>query len=148
MAQPIREPLGVVGRGWRRLRTDGLRATLAWLVGRGVPLVTGVPLLRFGRVTPGLFVGSQHGRLGLRWLAWHRITHVVSLRDEFDDEGNGLAPAGYRRLAVLDLTAPTLAQLSEGVAFIRAALAGGGQVYAHCQAGTGRAPALAVAYLL
>lgn len=139
--KPIRSTL-------ERLHRDGPRATLGWLIGHGVPRLTGVPLLSFGRVTPNLFVGSQHGRLGLRWLARHGVTHVVSLRDEYDDYSNGLAPAGYCHLAVIDRTAPTLGQLTEGVAFIRAALDGGGKVYVHCHAGMGRAPTLAAAFLL
>jgi hypothetical protein len=47
----------------RRLRTQGLRTTLLWLYGRGLPSLTGVPLLQFCQVTPHLYVGSQYNRM-------------------------------------------------------------------------------------
>jgi hypothetical protein len=148
----MRGLVGVVLRGtrsgWRRLREEGLCSTLVWLVGRGVPLATGVPLARFSQVTPHLFVGSQHGRLGKWRLTRLGIDHVVSLREEFDDGAHGLAPASYCYLPTTDLTAPSLEQLEQGVAFIRTAIAAGGKVYVHCNAGVGRAPTLVLAYLV
>jgi hypothetical protein len=140
--------LGLVARGWRRLRRDGVRATCVYLACGRVPLLVGVPVLRFGAVTPQVFVGAQHGRLGLRWLARQRVSHVVNLREEYDDSAHGLTLAGYCHLAVTDRTAPTLEQLREGVAFIRLAVAAGGRVFVHCHAGQGRAPTLAAAYLI
>lgn len=135
-------------RAWRRFRRHGVRHTLTFLFGRGVPIATGVPLLRFGQVTPSLFVGSQHGRFGRRWLRRHGIEHVVNMRAEFDDSARGLTLTGYCHLPTIDMTPPTIEQLREGVRFIRAALSSGGKVYIHCLAGVGRAPSMAIAYLV
>ncbi len=50
-------------KGWQilalRLRTQGLGTTLVWAYGRGLPGITGVPLLQYCQVTPQLYVGSQ-----------------------------------------------------------------------------------------
>jgi predicted protein tyrosine phosphatase len=132
----------------RRLRTQGPRLTLVWLYGRGLPLLTGVPLLKYGRVTPALYIGSQHGRWGKRKLQRLGIHSSVNLRSEFDDQAHGLALDNSCYLPTVDRTAPTLEQLREGIDFIRRALATGGKVYIHCQAGVGRAPTLAAAYLV
>ena len=131
-----------------RLRTQGVRTTLLWLYGRGVPRLTGVPLLRFSRVTPQLFVGSQYGRRGKRVLERAGINGDVNLRIEFDDAAHGLALDEYCHLPTVDETAPSIEHLQEGVVFIRDVLAAGGKVYIHCAGGVGRAPTMAAAYLM
>jgi protein-tyrosine phosphatase len=132
----------------RRLCTQGAGHTLVWLYGRGLPLLTGIPLLRYGQVTPALFVGSQHGRLGKRKLERLGIHASVNLRSEFDDAAHGLALRSACHLPTPDNTAPTLEHLHEGIAFIRNILEDGGRVYIHCLSGIGRAPTLAAAYLM
>ena len=52
----------------RRLRTQGLRVTLVWMYARGVPKLTGVPVMRYSRVTPEIYVGSQYREAGKRKL--------------------------------------------------------------------------------
>jgi len=47
----------------RRLRTQGPRTTAIWLYARGIPYVTGRPILNYSRVTPEIYVGPQF-RLG------------------------------------------------------------------------------------
>jgi protein-tyrosine phosphatase len=74
------------------------------------------------------------------------VTAVVDLTGEFT------APAAFRgarhlSLPVLDLTAPTMGQLREAVAFIERESAGG-IVYVHCKAGYSRTAAVAGAWLL
>jgi len=49
-----------------RLRNQGLRITLVWAYGRGLPKLTGVPLVRYSQVTPQVFVGGQYGQRGKR----------------------------------------------------------------------------------
>jgi dual specificity MAP kinase phosphatase len=142
---PVRAARSLV----RRLRRDGVRPTLTWLHGHGLPRLTGVPTLRrYSCVHPGLYIGAQHGPRGKRRLERWGFRHAVSLREEFDDAAHGLALAHYCYLPTTDGTAPTLEHLRQGVAFIDGALRAGGKVYVHCLSGVGRAPTLAAAYLI
>ncbi|MBP8974633.1 MAG: dual specificity protein phosphatase family protein [Anaerolineae bacterium] len=131
-----------------RLRTQGLRTTLAWLYGRGVPKLTGVPLLRFSQITPQVLVGGQYRGRGKRKLEALGITGVVNLRAESDDAARGLALAEYCYLPTVDDGAPTLEHLAEGAAFIGRVTRNGGKVYIHCAGGVGRAPTMAAAYFI
>ena len=53
---------------YHRIRYQGLGVTLAWAIGRGVPKLTGVPLLRYSRITPTVYVGPQFNQRGKRAL--------------------------------------------------------------------------------
>ena len=136
----------------RRLQTQGWRTTALWAYARGIPYITGVPLLAYSRVTPALYVGPQFRARGKPTLARAGITHIVNMRSEFDDAARGLtlsdAPARYCHLPTPDDRAPSPAHLAQGAAFIREAIRGGGKVYIHCSAGVGRAPTMAAAYLI
>ena len=135
-----------------RLRTQGWRTTALWAYARGIPYITGVPLLRYSRVAPALYVGPQYRSRGKRTLARAGITHIVNMRSEFDDAAHGLtlqdAADRYCHLPTPDDRAPSPAHLAQGAAFIRDAIRGGGKVYIHCSAGVGRAPTMAAAYLI
>lgn len=141
----------------RRLRAQGFRTTALWAYARGVPFITGVPILRYSRVTPALYVGPQHRASGKRALAQAGIAYILNMRSEFDDAAQGLTPdappgsspsAAYCHLPTPDDEAPSMAHLAEGIAFIENALDSGGKVYIHCSAGVGRAPTMAAAYLI
>lgn len=144
----------------RRLRTQGFRTTALWAYARGVPFITGVPILRYSRVTPALYVGPQHRANGKRALAQAGIAYILNMRSEFDDAAHGLtldalpdgspadARASYCHLPTPDDEAPSMAHLAQGIAFIESAIGGGGKVYIHCSAGVGRAPTMAAAYLI
>jgi hypothetical protein len=131
-----------------RLRTQGLRTTLLWVYGRGVPAITGVPLLRFCRVTPSLYVGSQHNHLGKKRLEQQGIHASVNMRIEKNDADFGLALSRYLYLPTVDDEAPSIDHLYKGIEFIREILKSGEKVYIHCGAGVGRAPTMAAAYLI
>lgn len=145
-------PVATLRKGWeiltRRLREQGVWVTLQWAWGRGLSYVTGVPVLRYSRVTPQLYVGPQFNAAGKRALEREGITAVVNLRTEFDDAAHGLAFPRYCYLPTVDDDSPSMAHFQEGVDFIRAQIAAGGKVYIHCKAGVGRAPTLAAAYLI
>ena len=145
-------PLKFIRRGYtileRRIREQGLRTTLIWIVGRGIPKLTGVPLLRVSRVTPNLYVGPQYGKRGKAHLEKNGIHYDVNMRIEFDDAEHGLALDNYCYLPTIDDDAPTMAHLEQGVAFIRDAIDAGERVYVHCAGGIGRAPTMAAAYLV
>lgn len=131
-----------------RLRTQGLRTTLLWVYGRGLPKLTGVPLLRFSEITPQIAVGPQYGRRGKRHLEAQGYTGDVNLRVEFDDAAHGLALDEYCHLPTIDDDAISLDHLEQGVAFIRRVVENGGKVYIHCAGGVGRAPTMAAAYFI
>lgn len=144
----------------RRLRAQGWRTTALWAYARGVPYITGVPILRYSRVTPALYVGPQHRANGKRALTQAGIAYILNMRSEFDDDAHGLTfdtpiddstarpSAAYCHLPTPDDEAPSMAHLAQGIAFIESAIDGGGKVYIHCSAGVGRAPTMAAAYLI
>jgi len=145
-------PKDLVKKVWqiakRRIGEQGPWVTLLWLYGRGLPALTGVPLLQFSRVTEHLFVGPQYREKGLKLLENEGIHAVVNLRIEKDDAALGLAPKSYCYLPTVDDNAPSMEHLRQGIAFITREIEAGGKVYIHCGAGVGRAPTMAAAYLI
>ncbi|NLG96554.1 MAG: dual specificity protein phosphatase family protein [Chloroflexi bacterium] len=144
--------LRLASKGWsiliRRFQTQGIWTTLLWMYGRGVPFVTGVPLLQFSQVTPQLYVGPQFNKRGKRFLEMQGFTGCVNMRIEKDDAALGLALTRYLHLPTVDDDAPSIEHLIKGVEFIREVIESGGKVYIHCGAGVGRAPSMAAAYLM
>jgi hypothetical protein len=132
----------------RRLLEQGLLTTMLWLYARGLPAVTGIPILKYSQVTPQLYVGPQYRAKGLLHLQRHGIHAVVNMRIEYDDSIWGLAPEQYCYLPTIDDDAPSFEHLDCGVAFINTVINSGGKVYIHCGAGVGRAPTMAAAYLI
>ena len=132
----------------QRLRTQGFRTTLVWLGVRLSTALTGVPALKYCRVTPNLFVGGQPRVRGMRKLERNGIHASVNLREESDDVARGVALRDHCHLPTPDDHAPSIHQLMEGVDFIRRVIDGGGKVYIHCGGGIGRAPTMAAAYLI
>lgn len=139
-------------KGWRivthRLREQGFWVTLQWVWGRGLSYVTGVPMLKYSRVTPRLYVGPQFNARGKRALENDGVTAVVNLRTEFDDAEHGLAFPEYCYLPTVDDDSPSPEHFQKGVDFIQSVIHKGGKVYIHCKAGVGRAPTMAAAYLI
>lgn len=134
--------------GTRRVKDQGLALTFLWAYARGLPAVTGIPILKYSRVTDQLFVGPQFRANGLRYLQRAGINAVVNLRKEVDDLDRGLVPDKYCYLPTVDDQAPSLEHLDRGVDFIHEVITEGGKVYIHCGAGVGRAPTMAAAYLI
>jgi hypothetical protein len=130
------------------MKTSGTAAAGAWLLGHGVARLTGIPILRYCRLTPQISIGAQIGAIGKRRLLAQGFTASVNLRAEFDDARLGLALAEYCYLPTVDQRAPSLDQMEAGVAFVGRVLEAGGRVYIHCHGGIGRAPTLAAAYFM
>lgn len=131
-----------------RLRTQGLYLTMLWLYGRGLPILTGIPIMKYSHITPEIYVGPQYRQAGKSRLEKLGITGSVNLRIEFDDQPHGLALKEYCYIPVINDHAPTIEQLEQGVAFMQRIIANGGKVYIHCQGGLGRAPTMAAAYFI
>jgi hypothetical protein len=132
----------------RRFRKQGFKTTLVWFYARGLPLMTGVPMVRYSQITPEVFIGPQYRRAGKRRLEKLGVTGGVNMRIEFDDATENLALARYCYLPTIDDDAPTLEHLQEGVKFIQQVIDEGGKVYIHCAGGIGRAPTMAAAYFI
>ena len=148
----MRKYLNLFQKGWkilvRRMRTQGVYTTLLWMHGRGIPYLTGVPLLQYSQVTPQLYVGPQFRKPGKDMLEANGIRACVNMRIEKDDAQYGLALERYLHLPTIDDQAPSFEHLDQGVSFIRETIQSGGKVYIHCAGGVGRAPSMAAAYLI
>jgi hypothetical protein len=133
---------------WQQLIKQGVWVTLIEAYEQFTRLITGAPTERYSRIVPGIHIGGQFSAKGWPILQARGVTAVVDLRGEYGDGKHGLAPECYLYLPTVDNTAPSLAHLEQGIAFIRDELARGGQVYIHCWEGVGRAPTMAAAYLI
>jgi hypothetical protein len=131
-----------------RLREQGVPAVRLWLRDHLLRAILGVSPSDTSRVLPGLYVGGQHYRRGLRRMADQGITASLSLRRHSDDTGRGVALQRHLWLPTTDDTPPTLRQLAEAVEFIHDVRREGRAVYVHCASGVGRAPTTAAAYLV
>jgi protein-tyrosine phosphatase len=148
MATPLKSIAKAMRIITSRVREQGLRTTLIWAYGRGLPKLTGVPMLRYSAITPDIYVGPQYGKRGLRHLTQHGIGSGVNMRVEFDDAEHGLALVNYCHLPTVDDDAPTLEHLQQGATFIHERVLAGDRVYIHCAGGVGRAPTMAAAYFI
>jgi predicted protein tyrosine phosphatase len=97
-------------------------------------------------VAPGLFIGGVLTEAEAEEMIERGVTAVLDLTAEFT-EAASFRGIVYHNLPILDLTAPTPAQLHEAIAFIRDQTENGA-VYIHCKIGYSRSAAVAGAYLL
>jgi membrane-associated phospholipid phosphatase len=97
-------------------------------------------------VTPQVWIGARLAGGEAEEARRAGVTAVLDLTAEFS-ESKAFAGLSYLNLQVLDLTAPTQAQLREAVAFI-STHAAGGIVYVHCKVGYSRSAAAVGAWLL
>jgi protein-tyrosine phosphatase len=131
-----------------RLQTQGLEVTLIWMYARGLPNLTGIPVMKYSRITPELYVGPQILQAGKRRLEALGVTGSINMQDEFDDRAHHLDFKDHCYLPTPNDYAPTLSQLEQGIHFIQQIKDRGGKVYIHCRGGIGRAPTMAAAYLM
>ena len=152
MSGIIRKIIRLTAKGIRivslRLRTQGVVTTLLWIFVRSVAFITGIPFIRYNKITPEIYVGPQYRRLGKRKLERLGINASVNMRMEYDDAANNLNLDQYCHLPTVDDQAPSLEQLNRGVEFINRVVGQGGRVYIHCTGGIGRAPTMAAAYFI
>lgn len=132
----------------QRLENQGIGTTFLWLYGRGIPAITGVPILQYCRVTPQVYVGSQYRWMGKQLLEREGINAVVNMRNEFDDSAHNLTLEHYCYLPTVDDDAPSMQALTRGVTFMQDVITRGGKIYIHCAGGVGRAPTMAAAYYI
>jgi membrane-associated phospholipid phosphatase len=97
-------------------------------------------------VTPGVWLGRRLSDAEAASAIQAGVTAVVDLSGEFSEARPFLSVA-YFHLPVLDLTAPSQAQLADAVRFIEAH-AVDGNVYVHCKIGYSRSAGVVGAWLL
>ncbi len=99
-------------------------------------------------VVPDLAIGSDIRDLD--FLKRHGISAIVGLQAERSDEESRLLNAGmeYLHVPIKDGHAPELSQIQSMVDWINKQTQNGRKVYMHCAAGVGRAPTMAMAYLV
>jgi len=137
-----------LARAQSLLRT-GPRALALRFIDQALRKLTGAPVWRLSELSPALFLGGQHGTRGYAAMQARGISAIVNLREaHHNDVARGIAGARHLHLPTIDNTAPRLADLQRGAAFIAAEIARGGKVYVHCGVGVGRAPTLVAAYLI
>jgi protein-tyrosine phosphatase len=97
-------------------------------------------------ITPAVWIGRQLSQNEAIQAVRHGVRSVLDVTAEFSEPAAFLG-LEYRNVPVLDLTAPSPAQLMEMATFIsNQALAG--IVYVHCKIGYSRSAAAVAAYLL
>jgi hypothetical protein len=97
-------------------------------------------------VTPRIWIGGKLGARSANKILCVGVTAVLDLSAEFS-EAKPFRKINYRNIPVLDLTAPTQAQLAEMSEFI-ANNSRNGAVYVHCKIGYSRSAAAVAAYLI
>lgn len=143
-----------LGPGIYRKRAGRLPWVARWLLGPSL-LGQHLSLRHYSRrcrpwneAAPGVLIGRQLSDAeAARAVREAGITAVLDLTAEFS-EADPFLEATYRNLPMLDLTAPSPAQMREAVAFIREQTATAGTVYVHCKAGYSRTAAVVGAWLL
>jgi protein-tyrosine phosphatase len=114
-----------------------------------VRILFGLPQLKKSMITPELYLGGQYNLTGYKKLKKLGITGIVNMRlHSIHTDIKGITDMHVLHLPTPDRTAPTLADLKKGVAFMQKEIENGGKVYVHCKWGEGRGPSMAIAYLL
>lgn len=150
LAQWLREPRLLLKRRDGRLRLWSwllfwpyhLLSHASWALYRLAP---GEP--RFHEILPGLFLGCRLRQREAAQLVTQKPWSVLDLTSEFSEPASFRDGAAYLCLPLLDHTAPSVAQLAQGSAFIAERLPAG-PVYVHCAVGHGRSATFIAAYLL
>lgn len=127
---------------------QGWRTTLRWLYVIFQSKLLGYVPLHYSRITPQIFVGSQHRFLGKLRLRFAGVNATVNLREEFDYGERSLVFDQYYYIPVPDETPVTIEQLDYGISIIERIVADGEKVYVHCASGVGRSVMLVIAYFM
>ncbi|MDF1513113.1 MAG: dual specificity protein phosphatase [Anaerolineae bacterium] len=133
---------------YRRLLEHGINTTYLWVMDKILRRVKGFSPPGVSEVARDLYVGGQQKKHGLHSMRALGITAVVNMREESDDAEHGVELDHYLWLPVVDDAAPAFDELDRGSAFINKHISAGRGVYVHCASGVGRAPTMAVAYLV
>jgi len=110
---------------------------------------TGIPIIRYSKITPDLFLGGQYGMKAAHVFEVNGITAIVNMRLHTIHTGTNVFPhVKVCNIPTVDWTPPLMEDLKKGVAFIAEEIKNGGKVYIHCKYGKGRGPSMIIAYLI
>jgi hypothetical protein len=141
-----------LGPGVFRKRNGRLPWTTWWTLG---PILIGHEISRryyrrqgraWDELTPRLWIGGVLSQHEAEMVVQRGVTAVLDLTAEFS-EPSPFRSVTYKNIPILDLTAPTTAQLEEMVSFIEQESITG-IVYVHCKIGYSRTALVACAYLI
>lgn len=104
--------------------------------------------LSFDQITEHLYVGERLNPMDWYLLAGLGITVNINLMAERQDTFSGSAPEAHLWLPSSDWFGPGLEVLRTSCQFISMMIGNGRLVYVHCNAGIGRAPTVASAYMI
>ncbi len=104
--------------------------------------------LNISKLDDMLYIGGEFSAAQWRQMHALGVRAVLSLQAEREDAFDGTPPTHVLRLQVPDFHPPTIEQLREAVAFIRAAHDADMPVLIHCHAGVGRASLTTAAFLM
>ena len=132
----------------RRLAAGALFVpTLCWNF-----LVARVLRLRhwWDRIDDHVYMGAFPFPFDVPAMARAGIGAVVNTCEEYRGPVNAYRKAGIIQLRIptIDFTAPTLAHLEEGVAFMETQIRAGRDVYVHCKAGRARSGTVVMCWLI
>jgi len=107
----------------------------------------------YNDIDSSITVGSFPMQQDVNAMKAHGVVGVVNMCIEWPGPAEAYAEAGIKqiRLRTVDTTAPTLASLQAGIAFIQETLATspeGSRIFIHCKAGRGRAGTMAIAWYI
>lgn len=99
-------------------------------------------------ITPNLAIGGEIRDLEL--LRSKGISALINLQAEHNDDETRLRECGmeYLRLPIKDGHAPNINQIQKMVDWVNLQSSQGRKIYMHCAAGVGRAPTMAIAFLI
>ena len=117
-------------------------------VARSWSELSGIPMIKYSRLAPNIYVGAQHRRMGKRKLAKLGVNGSLNLRSEFDYMDGSYRFEHYLHLPVDEYSAPSQADLDDSVLFAKKITHLNGSVYIHCREGVSRAPTIAAALLI
>jgi len=102
----------------------------------------------FDQITESLYVGGRFNPGDWQIMSALGVTVDINLMVEGQDRFPGAAPEVYLWLPTPDWFGPSPVNLRIGADFIDTMIRQQRKVYVHCSSGAGRAPTLAIAYLM
>ena len=115
---------------------------------RSLTEISGIPLLKYSKITEYISVGPQQGKIGRRYLEANGYSSCLSLRKTTSDKDLNVDLEHSLTVPVTEYCAPTKEQLHEGAKFINENIKSRRPVYIHCREGISRAPLFLVAYFI